>query len=177
MIENQQSFLYSIPVNQGGLMKFNDISIGKKMIGSFTLVVLVFLGVTAYQIFQMGVLGQLQDEGAKRAEDSVTLHQTMIHLGDIYTVMADAVINRDMKATHENFKEIKALAEKDMALVESLVDTEAEKAVAGEYQKQLKAYLAVFETGTLPLLEKEASLDSDAATVAANEKKIREFDG
>ena len=158
-------------------MKFNDISIGKKMMGSFTLVVLVFLGVTAYQIFQMGVLGQLQDEGAKRAEDSVTLHQTMIRLGDIYTVMADAVINRDIKATHENFKEIKALAEKDMVLVESLVDTEAEKALASEYQKQLKAYLSVFETGTLPILEKEASLDSDAATLAENAKKIRELDG
>ena len=158
-------------------MKFNDISISKKMMGSFTLVVLVFLGVTAYQIFQMGVLGQLQDEGAKRAEASVTLHETMIHLGDIYTVMADAVINRDIKATHENFKEIKALAEKDMVLVESLVDTEAEKALASEYQKQLKAYLSVFETGTLPILEKEASLDSDAATLAENAKKIRELDG
>ena len=125
----------------------------------------------------MGALGQLQNDGAKRAEDSVTMHETMIHLGDIYMVMADAVINRDIKATHENLKEIKTQADKDMTLVESLVDTETEKALAHEYQKQLKAYLSVFETGTLPILEKEASLDADAATLAANEKKIREFDG
>ncbi|MFA5906270.1 MAG: hypothetical protein WC836_20240, partial [Desulfobacula sp.] len=81
-------------------MKFNDVSIGKKMMGSFTLVVLVFLVVTTYQILQMGTLGELQDEGAKRSEASVALHEIMIRLGDIYSVMADAVINRDMKTTH-----------------------------------------------------------------------------
>ena len=141
-------------------MKFNDISIGKKMMGSFSLVVLVFLVVTTYQIFQMGTLGELQDEGAKRGEAAIALHEIMIRLGDIYTAMADAVINRDMKATHENFKAIKSMADKDMAMVDNLVDTEAEKALAGEYKKQLKAYLSVFETGTLPILDREESLES-----------------
>lgn len=139
-------------------MKFNDISIGKKMMGGFALVVFVFLIITLYQIIQLGTLSQLQDEGAKRAEDAVLLHEIVNRLGDVYTVMADGVINRNIKDTHENLKSLKSVIEKDMASVDHLADTDAEKKLAAEYRQHIKAYFNLFETGTLPILDKEQSL-------------------
>ncbi|MBI9092083.1 MAG: methyl-accepting chemotaxis protein [Desulfobacterium sp.] len=145
---------------KGISMKFADIKIGKKMIGSFSLVVFIFIIVIVYSIFQLNALGNIQDDGAQRADDAVALHEIMIHVGDIYGVMADAVINRDMKATHRDFKAAKLQAEKDMTLTASLVDTEEEVAWAEEFRNNLTAYLAKFETQTLPILDKEESIES-----------------
>lgn len=130
------------------------------MIGSFSLVVFIFIIVIVYSIFQMNTLGNIQNDGAQRADDTVTLQKIKIHVGEIYGIMADAVINRDMKATHEDFKATKLQAEKEMTLVASLVDTEQEKAWAEEFKKGLTAYLEKFETQTLPILDKEASVES-----------------
>ncbi|MCG8336609.1 MAG: hypothetical protein MJE63_19045, partial [Proteobacteria bacterium] len=138
-------------------MKFKDIKIGKKMFGSFTLVVLIFIVVTGYQIFELGVLGKLQHEGAKRGEDAVALQDVMIHLEEVYTVMADAVINRDIKAAHEHFSAVKASAKKDLSIVDELVDTDREKNIAADYRRHLNAYLDLYEEKVMPILEKEES--------------------
>lgn len=141
-------------------MKFADIKIGKKMIGSFSLVVFIFIIVIIYSIYQMHTLGKIQNDGARRADNSVELHEIMIHMGDIYGIMAEAVLLRDIKATHEAFKAEKILAEKDMNHVLSLVDTEKQKAWAEEFRKDLTAFLEKFEIQLLPILDKEESVES-----------------
>ena len=151
-------------------MKFKDIRIGKKLAGSFALVVLVFMVVAGYQIFQMGTLGKLHDDSAERAEHTVTLNHIMIRLGDIYSVMADAVINRNMAKTHEDFKAAKAQAAKDEDAVLRLAGTDEEKALAKAYAEVLEDYIAAFETTTLPILDKEEHLAAqltDAMTIQA----------
>ncbi|MCG8638518.1 MAG: methyl-accepting chemotaxis protein [Desulfobacterales bacterium] len=140
-------------------MKFADIKIGKKLMGSFSLVVLIFVIVIVYSIFEINVLGKIQDEEARKAGDAVTLHEVKIRVGDIYGIMADAVINRDLKTIHKDFTASKIQAEKDILLVASLVDTDAEKAWAEEFETLLKAYLEKFETQTFPILDKEESVE------------------
>ncbi len=140
-------------------MKFADIKIGKKLMGSFSLVVFIFIVVIVYSIFEINALGRIQDDEARKAGDAVTLHEVKIRVGDIYGIMADAVINRDLKTIHKDFTAAKIQAEKDILLVASLVDTDAEKAWAEEFETLLKVYLEKFETQTFPILDKEESVE------------------
>ncbi len=142
-------------------MKFSDMKIGKKMMGSFSIVVFIFVIVICYSIFEMYTLGAIQNDGTKKADDTVALHEIMIHVSDIYGIMADAVINRDLKAAHENFKAAEIQTEKEIALVASMMRTEQEKAWAEEFKKDLTAYLEIFENRILPVLDKEASVESN----------------
>ncbi len=130
------------------------------MLGSFSIVVFIFIIVICYSIFEMYTLGDIQNDGAKKADDTVELYEIMVHVSDIYGIMADAVINRDMKTAHENFDAAKIQTEKEIDLVGSLADTEQEKAWAEEFKKNLTAYLEIFETQIVPILSKDVSLES-----------------
>ncbi|MFZ5571188.1 MAG: methyl-accepting chemotaxis protein [Thermodesulfobacteriota bacterium] len=148
-------------------MKFSDIKIGKKLFGGFSAVVLLFVIVTAYQIFQMHRLSALQDEGAGRSRDSLHIGEIVSQVNGVYSVIADAVINRNLEESRKAFSQIKAQAEKDLETIDDLADTSQEKKWAGEFATEYENYLRIFEKEMLPLLEKGAAED---------ERRIRELD-
>ena len=88
-------------------MRIVDLKIGTKTMGGFLAVVLIFIGVAAYQISNLGMLARLQDEGAGRARDAVKVLEVDMRADEAYTVMADGFINRDFEETQKNFAELK----------------------------------------------------------------------
>ncbi len=154
-------------------MKFADMKIGNKLFGGFICVVAIFLIITGYQIIQMQVLSRLQDDGAERAKASIAIGQVSHEAAEVYAIMADAVINRNLAESKKAFARAKTMAIKDMTTVNTLADTEQERAWAKEFESAYGEYLQVFETGTLPILEK---MEKETTAAGEDERRIREND-
>ncbi len=156
-------------------MNFKNLKIGVKIYLSFLMVLLIFMVTSAYQVSQTGTLGALQDVAAKRTADVLEIKDIAYRVGDAYTVMADAVINRDLNATHKALAELKQSADQDIRKVLELVDTAEEQALATVFSNQYRNYLDLFEKQMVPILEKSSA--QHGAVAAADEQKIRELDG
>ncbi|HRD49557.1 MAG TPA: methyl-accepting chemotaxis protein [Candidatus Contendobacter sp.] len=155
-------------------MKFANLKIGVKIYLGFLTVLLIFALSSGYLILQTGVLGELQDAGAKRAEDALEIKDIANRVGVVYLVVADAIINRDLNATRREFAALKANADRDIQRVLKQVDTDEEQALAKTFSTQYHNYLDLFEKQMLPILEK--SPDRQIAMAPADEQKLRELD-
>ena len=100
-----------------------NLKIGAKLVLGFLSVVALFGAIAIYQITTLGRLAELQDEGAKRAEDAIKLNDIKINMKSAYTVIADAIINRDLEVSVKDFEGLKKTAVEDIASVLALVDT------------------------------------------------------
>ena len=156
-------------------MNFKDMKIGLKIYLGFLIVLLIFMATSTYQVLQTDKLGTLQHAVVKRATDALEIKDIAYRVGGAYTVMADAVINRNLDATRKEFAELKTNADQDIQKVLELVDTAEERALAKTFSAQYHKYLDLFEKQMLPILEKSSAQNSAAAV--AEEQKIRELDG
>jgi len=147
-------------------MRFKDIKIGPKLIGSFMGISLLFAVVIAFQINSMDTLGVLQDEGAGRAGDSNEIGDIDIRLISVYPIVADAIINQDIDEAKALFAEAKSQAEKDIARVKALVDTPEELKEADSFGQGYRAYLAIFDQEMVPVLEIREDLAARALDMA-----------
>ena len=156
-------------------MGFKNLKIGLKLYLGFLTVVVIFMASSAYQFVQIGALGALQDVAAKRTADVLEIKDIAYRVSEAYTVMADAIINRDLNATHKELAELKQSADQDIQKVLELVDTTEEQALAKAFSNQYRNYLDLFEKQMVPILEKSSAQHGAVAT--ADEQKIRELDG
>ncbi len=134
---------------------FENMTLGKKIISSFIVVIVVFAAITIYQVVEMFRLMDLQDEGAGRARDAVTLLEAKTNAVNVYTVFADAIINQDLAAARRDFDQLREVARKDMQTVAKLVDTEREVELQREFEKHYTAYLDLFDQRLWPALNRE----------------------
>jgi hypothetical protein len=88
-------------------MKFKDLKIGTKLVLSFSLIILVFVGVSLYQLQKIHALKKLQDEGSVRAEDAVYVVQTSDNATKMYQVIADAQLNRKFEENKKDWEIVK----------------------------------------------------------------------
>lgn len=92
----------------------------------------------------------------KRAEDSLAIMDMEIHVGHIYAVMADGIINQDIVETTADFTAIKEESFADMARLDGLVDTEEERRDAEALKEVYTEYLTTFEAMVLPELQSDS---------------------
>ncbi|HEB30966.1 MAG TPA: hypothetical protein ENI15_08850 [Spirochaetes bacterium] len=119
--------------------------------------------------FESRMLPILEEIGdaSQRAVDALAIKEVEIRAGDVYTLMADAVINRNITQTREDFARLKNEVKKDIAKVHELADTDEERVLAETFEEQYNKYLDVFEDRMLPVLAQGQSADM---------KKIRALD-
>ncbi len=151
-------------------MKITDIRIGPRLIAGFVIVVAILGGVAIFQILRMNTLAELQDKGAKRAEDAIAIQEIARRLDGVYAVVADAVINRNLAESRQEFAAIKTAAAQDIITTRQLADTEAEQRWAEAFAARYDEYLDLFEEEMLPILEREESAEnrySDAPAIGS----------
>lgn len=141
-----------------------------------------------------------------RLKDALKIKDIAEGVEQVYPIIADAVINRNLEETRRDFEKIKEKAKADIDLVRKLVDTDTERAAAERFVVNYKAYLNLFEKKMLPVLnnnrdnwgeirrldgeiddlrdetlsplrEINLSLENEAFEVAQDEQAIRELDG
>ena len=137
---------------------FKNLKIRAKLFVGFASVLALVSGIAIHQIVQLNNLADLQHKGAKRAEDSIILHEIQISVAEIYTVIGDAIINRDLDDSKRNLIELKENAKKNIEIVTDLVDTDEERKSVEIFKENYLAYLSIFENKLLPLLENNETL-------------------
>ncbi len=148
-------------------MGFKDIKIGSKLIIAFLAVIVIFGGISAYQVFSLRKLSRLQDEGAQRAEDALQLNDIKIDIEEVYPVIADAVINRDLEETYKLFEVVKEEAESNIKAIAELADTDAEREEAEEAGAAYSEYIDIAGNRMLPLIESSGDAMQRAADAVA----------
>lgn len=140
-------------------------------------------------------------------KDALEIKDIALRVNEVYTVIADAEINRDLEISRKVFDGIKAEALNDIKRVSDLVKTDSEKAASDRFSSSYREYLDQFYTNLLPVLSKgdaaswskirrvdedivfarestladlrdiNKSLEQRAKDTANDESKIREIDG
>jgi methyl-accepting chemotaxis protein len=157
------------------MMRFSNLNIGTKISLGFLILITIFSASNGYVIWQVKSLQELQDTQVGRTQDVLEITSIMRRADGVYTIIADAIINRDLVATRKNFAEEKTNAEKDIKkLVDELVDTDQERAWADVVSVQYHRYLDLFEKQMLPILEQGKTQAGER--VSLDEQRIRELD-
>ncbi len=143
-------------------MKLSDLKVATKLYLGFVAVVVIFSLSTAYLINNLMTLGKLQDEGSSRAKDALHIGENERNLQEVYGMIADAIINRDLQKFKGELAEDKKTILQDIDEIRKIADTADEKEWAGKIAEGYTRYLALIETELLPLLEKNAGLDEIA---------------
>jgi methyl-accepting chemotaxis protein len=114
----------------------------------------------------MGYLGDLQDTGYKRSSESTEMQLSAKIGPEMYRVIADSIINRNLAESAKDWSEIKAYSEKMLARAGEVADTPEEKKWAEQAKIAHRELITLYETKALPLLKSDADL-----------KEIRPLDG
>jgi methyl-accepting chemotaxis protein len=139
-------------------MSIKNLKIGSKLAIGFILVIVIFIGVSVFQLLELGDLSALQDEGAGRADDALEVMTISKRVDGVYAVIADSIINRNLDESKQDFAAVKKIALADIKRVHELVDTEQEMVLAKAFEDGFMSYLGLFENKMLPILEKEESI-------------------
>jgi methyl-accepting chemotaxis protein len=143
-------------------MRIADLRIGTRITVGFSLVVLLFVLASFYQISNLATLGRLQDEGARRSFDSSEIKDSERDLQAVYGMVADAVINRDFVKSQREFADTKTMILKDLEKIKGFSDTDKEKEDSRRMEEFYRQYLAVIETQLFPMLLRGETAESKA---------------
>jgi len=126
-------------------LNLNNTRIRTKLILSFSALIVIFFAVLMVMVINLNTLAALQDAGAKRSEDSERVREIQTHLGEMYAVFADAVINQNLLESNQEFKKVKKIAYDDAIALDKLADTGEEEIWAKEYRGHLEKYIGLFD--------------------------------
>ena len=140
---------------------FNNLKIGSKLIYSFIAVILLFVLSSVNIQLRLNNLGSIQDDGAKMAFDAIKIQGVALNLANMYSVIADAEINRDLATSRKEFESAKAEALKDIESIHKLANLAQEKIYAKQFDEAYHKYISLYETDMYPLL-----VEGDPASMA-----------
>ncbi len=131
---------------------FNNLKIGQKLIVGFLSLTAMFVLLNIFFYTKMNKLTELQDAGAKRAADALNISKIGKGVEEIYSHIADGIINKNVDQTKQLLNNDKNEKEKNLQLINTIVDTDEEKKVASEIQQDYNQYLNMFENEIIPLI-------------------------
>jgi methyl-accepting chemotaxis protein len=145
---------------KGVAMNFKNFKISSRMMLGFVLVIVVFSAITAYILNQMDSLAKVEKELDGRMQDSLLIDEISQRSSEVYSVIADGMIKRDLAEAEKEFAKVKDQVAKDIRSIKGLVDTSQEKTWAKEFEIAMGQYLGVFDNEVLPILAKEESVEN-----------------
>lgn len=141
-------------------MKFKNLKISQQLVISFTLVLAVFVISGLIQLNKVNQLGKLQDEGATRAHGAILVTEATALPYQLYQIVADGIINRNLSETMAEWKELVEETNNDYKNIKEILDTDAELNWYSETEKAKNKLINIFETEMVPLLEKRNTKDN-----------------
>lgn len=122
-----------------------NLKIQQKLIVSFAIVVGLFAISSIYAIVQVQKLSELQDQGAQRADDAVLITEAAGMSNALYSVFADAIINRELVSNQSEWKTIKAETLNDLAAVKKIIDTPEEEQMFLKADEAIQKILVAYD--------------------------------
>ena len=133
-------------------MKMSDMKIGNRLFAGISIIIVLLCCVIAFQIVKMNVMGHMQDEGAKRNEDSTQVLQVDMRVDELAMFAADAIINNDVRGFEQQLPKFREVAARDIETVLTLVDTPEEKKDAEQFKGEYQNLLTYLEKNVLAAL-------------------------
>lgn len=143
------------------------MSFKKKLLLSYVLIITLFMAVVAFLLVTQGKLGGFQDEGASRFEDAEKIEKIQIRMESLYSIAADAIINRSLEESKKDLIEFKNAMDADIAIVLKMVDTIEEKKVAEDFAKSYSNYFKIIQDELIPEVQLTSGIND----------KIKSIDG
>jgi len=114
-------------------------------------------------LFEKEMLSILErgESAEKRFADAMAINHIARRVDEVYTVMADGVINRNLEETLKDFEQLKKAVQQDIVTVRELVDTTEEEAWAETLAEQYNRYLELFEKRMLSVLRQGELADRE----------------
>jgi methyl-accepting chemotaxis protein len=141
------------------------ITLAKKMLGGSGVNILIVLVLSGVALWTVDRLRALQDVGADSAYDAIEASDMRALGPELYEVIADAEINRDLAATDKDWGTAKADAEKNFAALTQSADTDGEKANVADARKSYDAIVDIFENKMLPILRQVKGVNADIQAI------------
>ncbi|WP_374380799.1 methyl-accepting chemotaxis protein [Dongia sp.] len=161
------------------------MTIGGKLGFASAINIALVVALAALSYFTVSQLLDLQDEGATRAEDAVFVTGASAAGAELYQIIADAVINRDLDMTAKDWADKKNEVEEQLDEIGRRADSDLEHQSLDAAKQAYADLIAAFEQDMLPLLKQDPGindsmravddrLDTAAAALADNLMKIRQ---
>ena len=138
----------------------------KLMSGFVVVVALVGVLITA-NLVQLEKLRGLQDEGARRATEAALIQEAAGQAAELYQVTADAIINRDLPASHAAWSKVTGEMNGRLAVVSRIAETAVDKTEVAAALTAYGEFKHTVDDRLLPLLEKTRDFN----------ETIRDLDG
>ncbi len=140
-------------------MKFADFKISKKILVTVSVIILVFVCIGSYQIYQMQNLKDLETKNNKTVQDIIEVHRVTNTLNDMYQIVADSMIRHNMEETYADYNVVKDLVLKDITILKNIVSTDKEKKLLTDYNEGINRYFNKFENEIPVLLNNGGSVE------------------
>jgi len=147
----------------------SEITMKNKIFTLIALFAFSMLGLVGLSWYGQSELGRLEHEAHDRAEDGMKITAASFIGAEMYQIVADSVINRNLDESAKEWAEEKAKAGAQMAEVEQLVDTDEERALAKAAHQAYDGFVGIYEKEMLPML---SAGPGDAAAIAAVDGKL-----
>lgn len=121
-----------------------NLKISQKLIVSFVVIIAIFMASSGYNIYQIMQLSIMQDEGASRGNDAVIITEAAEMGNALYSVFADAIINRELEKNNQEWDEVKKETIQDLEKVQNIVDTPEEEKLLSEAKDIMNEYFSIY---------------------------------
>lgn len=155
-------------------MKAN-LTISGKVRLILSIAIIAFIGTISFVIYQTMNLSKLQDEGAKRSEDALVIASSKYMGARLYQVIADAIINRNIKESEQLWTDEKASTEKVFVQFQEIIDTDQEANDLKNARATYDSIKTIVETRLFPILKSKKpnmltiqKIDGEIDELAAN---------
>ncbi len=145
-----------------------NITIKGKLLLNIAAAILAVASLISISSTGLGRLAELQDIGAQRANDSSDGFEAASLGAEMYQIIADAVINRNLDESARLWSAKKSEALSDIDKIAAMADTLDEKRWAEEARQGINGVISLYENKMLPLLK---------ADVGQSWERIRQIDG
>lgn len=133
-------------------------TIKSKIIINVCIVFLTVIAIVGMTFLDLRKMGQMQDESSKKSHDAIVATAADGVGRELYVVIADAIINRNLMETDKKWQHAKELNKKLFTELAQDLDTPEEKK---ELEKALHAeeqIVSIFEGKLLPLLKSTSGI-------------------
>jgi len=145
------------------------MTIGKKLVFGFGIVILFNIGIIISNNFQMNSVHYYSDLSIKRASEA-GMADTASRLGfKIYDVIADLIINKNIADAKQRWVTVKSEAEKELKELRKPLDTEDEKQWMEKIENAYLKVIYLVEIQLFPTIQ-------DSLNGESNHKKIEVID-
>lgn len=152
---------------------FSSKSIKFRLIFSFLVVAMLFMGTLFYSIRSQMSMSVAQNIGVDKFKTSAKLFEVIKHIEAVYSVIGDSVINHDMEDTYKSLKELYANQEEDFKILVEVAETDEEKKLVTEIKESYTQYLAMFEKDFLPEVKNTTEVTAKAKSIDEKMDNLR----